>query len=59
VEEARTALGVRSPQSWQLTADRLTGSLTLGWAWRGRAATQDPWWRTARARSYAVARCGA
>ncbi|MDX3457326.1 hypothetical protein PV396_36130 [Streptomyces sp. ME02-8801-2C] len=29
VREARTALGVRSPQSWQLTADRLTGSLNL------------------------------
>jgi hypothetical protein len=29
VEEARTALGVDSPQSWQLTADGVTGSLTL------------------------------
>ncbi|MEU6222596.1 hypothetical protein [Streptomyces sp. NPDC047042] len=29
VREARTTLGVRSPQSWQLTADRLTGSLNL------------------------------
>ncbi|MFF8917291.1 hypothetical protein ACF08M_29270 [Streptomyces sp. NPDC015032] len=30
VEEARTTLGVDSPQSWQLTADGVTGSLTLG-----------------------------
>ncbi|WP_262058692.1 hypothetical protein [Streptomyces sp. STR69] len=29
VEEARTSLGVRSPRSWQLTADRLTGSVTI------------------------------
>ncbi|MFF2325709.1 MULTISPECIES: hypothetical protein [unclassified Streptomyces] len=29
VEEARTSLGVESPQSWQLTADGVTGSLTL------------------------------
>ncbi|MCX4734484.1 hypothetical protein [Streptomyces sp. NBC_01363] len=29
VEEARTTLGVDSPQSWQLTADGVTGSLTL------------------------------
>ncbi|MFI6729947.1 hypothetical protein NRF20_01680 [Streptomyces sp. R-74717] len=29
VEEARTALGINAPQSWQLTADRVTGSLTL------------------------------
>ncbi|MFI9644038.1 hypothetical protein ACIG87_28980 [Micromonospora sp. NPDC051925] len=29
VEEARTTLGVESPQSWQLTADGVTGSLTL------------------------------
>ncbi|MGW4699567.1 hypothetical protein [Streptomyces sp. NPDC004285] len=29
VEEARTTLGVPSARTWQLTADRLTGSLTL------------------------------
>ncbi|MFI8929062.1 hypothetical protein ACIG3E_15465 [Streptomyces sp. NPDC053474] len=29
VEEARTTLGVDSPQSWQLTADGVGGSLTL------------------------------
>ncbi|WP_380279882.1 hypothetical protein [Kitasatospora purpeofusca] len=29
VEEARTTLGVDSPRSWQLTADGVTGSLTL------------------------------
>lgn len=29
VEQARTTLGVDSPQSWQLTADGVTGSLTL------------------------------
>ncbi|MFF0227212.1 hypothetical protein [Streptomyces sp. NPDC004629] len=29
VEEARTSLGVGSPQSWQLTADGVGGSLTL------------------------------
>ncbi|MFJ4787669.1 hypothetical protein [Streptomyces sp. NPDC088794] len=29
VKEATTTLGVRSPQTWQLTADNLTGSLTL------------------------------
>ncbi|TRO58044.1 hypothetical protein [Streptomyces sp. IB201691-2A2] len=29
VEEARTTLGIRSPQTWQITADRLTGSLTI------------------------------
>ncbi|WP_371660455.1 hypothetical protein [Streptomyces sp. NBC_00280] len=29
VKEARTTLGVASPQSWQLTADSLTGSLRL------------------------------
>ncbi|MFC9590312.1 hypothetical protein ACFTUC_11120 [Streptomyces sp. NPDC056944] len=29
VEEARTTLGVPSAPAWQLTADRLTGSLTL------------------------------
>ncbi|MFD4509996.1 hypothetical protein [Streptomyces sp. NPDC058457] len=29
VEKARTTLGVGSPQTWQLTAERLTGSLTL------------------------------
>ncbi|WP_030683081.1 hypothetical protein [Streptomyces sp. NRRL B-1347] len=29
VEEARTGLGVKSPRSWQLTADGVTGSLTL------------------------------
>jgi hypothetical protein len=29
VEEARTALGVGSPRSWQLTVDGVTGSLTL------------------------------
>ncbi|GAA3907182.1 hypothetical protein GCM10023084_69280 [Streptomyces lacrimifluminis] len=29
VNEARTTLGVRSPESWQLTADRLTGSLNI------------------------------
>ncbi|MFF2847338.1 hypothetical protein ACFVT5_13475 [Streptomyces sp. NPDC058001] len=29
VEEARTTLGVESPRSWQLTADGVTGSLTL------------------------------
>ncbi|MET8577265.1 hypothetical protein [Streptomyces sp. NPDC005012] len=29
VREARTTLGVRSPQTWQLTAESLSGSLTL------------------------------
>lgn len=29
VEEARTTLGVASPKSWQLSADGVTGSLTL------------------------------
>ncbi|MFJ6198225.1 DUF3592 domain-containing protein [Micromonospora sp. NPDC092111] len=29
VEEARTTLGVDSPQNWQLTANGVTGSLTL------------------------------
>ncbi|MEV7277159.1 hypothetical protein [Streptomyces sp. NPDC093111] len=29
VREARTTLGVRSPRTWQLTAESLTGSLTL------------------------------
>ncbi|WP_326770715.1 hypothetical protein OG978_44205 (plasmid) [Streptomyces sp. NBC_01591] len=29
VEKARTTLGVDSPRSWQLTADGVTGSLTL------------------------------
>ncbi|MDX3241659.1 hypothetical protein [Streptomyces sp. ME18-1-4] len=29
VEEARATLGVDAPQSWQLTADGVTGSLTL------------------------------
>lgn len=29
VEEARTGLGVRSPQTWQLTAESLTGSLVI------------------------------
>ncbi|MGW3289491.1 hypothetical protein ACWDR3_33110 [Streptomyces sp. NPDC001002] len=29
VKEATTTLGVHSPQSWQVTADNLTGSLTL------------------------------
>lgn len=29
VEEARTTLGIDSPQTWQLTVDRLTGSLTI------------------------------
>ncbi|MER7674534.1 hypothetical protein ABTY61_39565 [Kitasatospora sp. NPDC096128] len=29
VEEARNTLGVRAPKSWQLTADGLTGALTL------------------------------
>ncbi|MEV5707168.1 hypothetical protein [Actinoallomurus sp. NPDC052274] len=29
VEEARTTLGIDSPQTWQLTADRVTGSLTI------------------------------
>ncbi|MFI8990882.1 hypothetical protein ACIG63_38795 [Streptomyces antimycoticus] len=29
VEEATTTLGVRSPQTWQITADRLTGSLVI------------------------------
>ncbi|MFE2843334.1 hypothetical protein ACFXKS_07245 [Streptomyces scopuliridis] len=29
VEEATTTLGVHSPQTWQLTAVRLTGSLTI------------------------------
>ncbi|MEU9893614.1 hypothetical protein ACIBCS_40610 [Streptomyces phaeochromogenes] len=29
VEEARTTLGIRSPQTWQITAERLTGSLTI------------------------------
>ncbi|MEV0929803.1 hypothetical protein ACIBMX_27545 [Streptomyces phaeochromogenes] len=29
VEEARTTLGIRSPRTWQITAERLTGSLTI------------------------------
>ncbi|MEN8652019.1 hypothetical protein ABCR94_15735 [Streptomyces sp. 21So2-11] len=29
VKEARTTLGVRSPQTWQLSADHFTGSLTI------------------------------
>lgn len=29
VEKARTGLGVGSPQTWQLTVERLTGSLTI------------------------------
>ncbi|NNN29385.1 hypothetical protein HLK59_03245 [Streptomyces sp. S3(2020)] len=29
VEEARTGLGVGSPQTWQVTVERLTGSLTV------------------------------
>ncbi|WP_035870284.1 hypothetical protein [Kitasatospora cheerisanensis] len=29
VEEARTSLGVGSPQTWQITVERLTGSLTI------------------------------
>ncbi|MFI6248721.1 hypothetical protein [Streptomyces sp. NPDC051016] len=29
VEEARTGLGVGSPQTWQITVERLTGSLTV------------------------------
>ncbi|WEH12463.1 hypothetical protein [Streptomyces sp. VNUA24] len=29
VEEARTGLGAGSPQTWQLTVERLTGSLTI------------------------------
>ncbi|MFJ5088352.1 hypothetical protein [Streptomyces sp. NPDC088674] len=29
VEEATTRLGVRSPRTWQITADRLTGTLAL------------------------------
>lgn len=29
VEDARSSLGVHAPQSWQLIADRLAGSLTL------------------------------
>ncbi|WP_406130665.1 hypothetical protein [Streptomyces sp. NBC_00989] len=29
VEEARSSLGVRSPQTWQITTDRLTGTLTI------------------------------
>ncbi|WP_405924113.1 hypothetical protein [Streptomyces sp. NBC_00035] len=29
IEEARTTLGVHSPETWQLTADRLTGTLTI------------------------------
>ncbi|MBK3578921.1 hypothetical protein JHN63_35005 [Streptomyces sp. MBT65] len=29
VEEARSTLGVRSPQTWQITVDRLTGTLTV------------------------------
>lgn len=29
VEDARTSLGVRSPRSWQITVDHLTGSLTV------------------------------
>ncbi|MCT2542134.1 hypothetical protein [Streptomyces atratus] len=29
VENARTTLGIDSPQSWQLTADRITGNLTI------------------------------
>lgn len=29
VEEARSTLGIRSPPTWQITAERLTGSLTI------------------------------
>lgn len=29
VEEARRGLGVNSPKTWQLTVERLTGSLTI------------------------------
>lgn len=29
VEQATTTLGIHSPQTWQLTADRLTGSLAI------------------------------
>lgn len=29
VKEARSTLGIRSPQTWQITTDRLTGSLTI------------------------------
>jgi len=29
VEEARSSLGIRSPKTWQITTDRLTGSLTI------------------------------
>ncbi|MFE7524350.1 hypothetical protein ACFU7Y_01325 [Kitasatospora sp. NPDC057542] len=29
VEEARTTLGAHAPQTWQLTADRLAGALTI------------------------------
>ncbi|WP_405995366.1 hypothetical protein [Streptomyces sp. NBC_00986] len=29
VEEARSTLGIRSPQTWRITSDRLTGSLTV------------------------------
>ncbi|MFF2730301.1 hypothetical protein ACFVS9_20700 [Streptomyces sp. NPDC058008] len=39
VEEARTTLGVESPRSWQLTAQGLTGSLTLRVVVTGDAGT--------------------
>ncbi|GGR77308.1 hypothetical protein GCM10010269_15720 [Streptomyces humidus] len=39
VEEATTTLGVGSPHSWQLTADGLTGSVTLRIVVTGAAGT--------------------
>ncbi|KOU56454.1 membrane protein [Streptomyces sp. MMG1533] len=39
VEEATTTLGVRSPRTWQITADRLTGSLIIRVAVTGAERT--------------------
>ncbi|KPI20393.1 hypothetical protein OK074_1222 [Actinobacteria bacterium OK074] len=39
VEEARTTLGVDSPRTWQLTADDLTGALTIRVAVTGTGGT--------------------
>ncbi|MER8001061.1 hypothetical protein [Streptomyces sp. NPDC095613] len=43
VEEARSSLGVGSPQTWQLSVERLTGSLTIrvGVTGAGGAASLD------------------
>ncbi|MEU6198823.1 hypothetical protein [Streptomyces sp. NPDC047061] len=39
VEQARTTLGAGSPQTWQLTAERLTGPLTIRVTVTGRKGT--------------------